>query len=143
MEKPIYNHRKAEEILRSSISLHKEIMEIVKAIDVLEHEHIKSLFKLKGWSTEEPISDRPLNKAWRYDAFKERVAIEVEKGGQAYRSFLKFMLGYNEGKIDLGIIILPYKESGTKGHPMSVTERELEDLRVILPMPILLIGIPI
>ena len=50
------------------------------------------------------------------------------------------MFGNNMGKVDVGVLVCPNKESGTRGHPMSVTERELTDLKNIISVPILLIG---
>lgn len=106
----------------------------------MKHNLIKEAFKNMGWKTEERISNRELEKAWRYDAFKNRVAIEIELS-TCYRSFLKFILGYNEGKIDVGVILTKDGQQKTRGHPMSVTERELKDLFTIIPVPIYLMGL--
>lgn len=58
-----------------------------------------------------------------------------------YRSFLKFILGYNIGKIDVGVILSRDGRQTTREHPMSVAKRELEDLFTIIPVPIYLMGL--
>ena len=100
-----FNHRQAEEILNSKKETLNEIRETVIDLSQWEHKQIKEDLKKKGWETEELISDRPLKKKWRFDAYKNKVAIEIE-GSTCYRSFLKFILGYNEGKIDVGVLII-------------------------------------
>lgn len=136
----IFNHRQAEEILNSKKETLDEVKETSIRLPQWDHDRIKEDLEKKGWKTEELISDRPLKKKWRFDAYKNKVAIEIE-GSTCYRSFLKFILGYNEGKIDVGVLITKNGKQSTRGHPRSVTERELEDLRTIIPVPIYLIGL--
>ena len=142
-----FNFRQAEEILNSK----KEIFDEIKAtIDGMlftplqkgDHDKIIQAFKSKGWTNEEKIS-QDLRKEWRYDAYKGRVAVEVDTKSGCYRSFLKFVLGYNLGKIDVGVVIV-YNMPDTESHHgrrFWVTRKELEDLKTIIPAPIFLIGI--
>jgi len=139
--KPPYNHRFAAEILQSK-GLYEEIINAVETVERFDSKLLESHFGKLEWTPQYRLSiKKETEKKWRYDAFKKGVALEIEKGGQAYRDFLKFMLGNNLGKVDVGVLICPYKESGTDGHPSSVTIRELNDLRNILSMPILVIGV--
>jgi hypothetical protein len=161
-----YNHRQAEEILNSKKETFDEIKTIISGLSLTpsekgDHKKIKEAFKSKGWNCEEPISNRvvtftptggilkgweSLEKGWRYDAFKNRIAVEIDTKAPSYRSFLKFILGYNEGKIDVGVILcyddryIP--KAQIKNLPrFTVREKELKDLFSIVPVPILLVGI--
>lgn len=137
-----FNHRQAEEILNSKKETLDEVREVVIELSQWDHNQIKDDLKQKGWETEELISVRPLEKKWRFDAYKNKVAIEIE-GSTCYRSFLKFILGYNEGKINVGILITKNGQQSTRGHPMSVAKRELKDFRTIIPVPIYLLGLSV
>jgi hypothetical protein len=106
----IISYRQAKEILESKRTIFKEIKDVIsnltlKPEDRFDHETIKEGFKNKKWDTEEKIAEG-LAKKWRYDAFKQRVAIEIDTNTPCYRSFLKFILGYNRNKIDVGVIIV-------------------------------------
>jgi len=143
----VFNFRQAEEILNSKKKNFDEIQEIIKGLTLTpwqekDHTIILQSFESKGWSREEKISE-DLEKAWRYDAYNERIAIEVNTKSLCHRSYLKFILGYNAGKIDVGVIIV-YDETEVKDPKRkiySITQRELKDLRTIIPVPILLMGI--
>jgi hypothetical protein len=124
--------------------LHNEIITLTELETELNHEILKRTFIEKGGSKEEHIKKHSkMEKDWKYDVFQNNVAVEIETVGTYYHSFLKFMLEYNISIVDVGALICPYKESGTRGHPMNVTERELKNLQNILPVPILLIDIPL
>lgn len=142
------NHRQAEEILSSKKHKRKfkEIESIIRNLTVRSkekvHDKIKTAFKNKNWHTEEEVSEGT-QKKWRYDAFKDRVAVEIDTNTPCYRSFLKFILGYNQGKIDVGVIIVHDVESRAhhKYRRFVTTRKELKDLFSIVPVPIFVMGI--
>jgi hypothetical protein len=146
-----YSFRHAEEILSSKNSTFKEIKDIISHLqldpwDENGHRKIKDALKNKGWLTEERIFKQSKVK-WRYDAYKDRVAIEIDLSGPCYRSFLKFGLGCNQDKIDVGVIIV-YDEfkiiprNPKKSKIFTYTRNVLEgDLSTIIHAPIFLMGI--
>jgi len=141
-----FNFRQGEEILNSKKERFDEIRRIIADLALIplkkgDHKIIQRAFRDKGWEKEERISSG-LEKGWQYDAYKAKIAVEIDTKTPCYRSFLKFILGYNLDKIDVGVIIV-YDEAeidNLKQKRFSVTQRELRDLRTIIPVPILLIG---
>ncbi|MEM2904799.1 MAG: hypothetical protein QW587_03570 [Candidatus Bathyarchaeia archaeon] len=131
----VFSHRQAEEILKSKLATYNAIKNLITGLPPnADHTAIKNAFKKMNWETEVRPSERELQKKWRYDAFRDMVAVEIDTGGTPYRSLLKFVLGYNEGKIHVGVTLCRHSE-------LKLRQRELEDLHVILPVPILVVGI--
>ena len=56
---------------------------------------------------------------------------------------MKFILGYNLDKIDVGVIMVYDNTKIENPHDkrFTTTQKELKDLRTIIPVPILLMGI--
>jgi hypothetical protein len=56
---------------------------------------------------------------------------------------LNFILGYNQGKIDVRVIIVynDRKIPSNEHHGFTVAKKELKNLFTIVPVPILLIGL--
>jgi hypothetical protein len=116
----------------------QEIVDIGKQfseIGHLSHEIMKQIFIDNKWETERSIPvidlyDKRGN--WRYDAYKDRIAIEVELSGrsQIFKDAFKFLIGEALGLIDVGIIMIrqnkekngPYFELVDKySHPIYET----------------------
>jgi len=142
-----FSHRQAREKLKSKLNTFREFREIIRNLTIApfekgDHWKIQNSFRSKGWKPEKTFAQK-LFKKWRYDAFKDRVAVEINTRSPCYRSVLKFILGVNQGEIDVGIIIVynDRKIPDDKHHLFSITERELKDLFTSVPVPILLIGL--
>lgn len=147
-----YSYRFAEEILNSKMALKNEIEDIINGLSinltsrVRPHDQIKNAFIQRNWSEEEKISERvPM----RHDLFKERVAIEIETSHfiHTYHDYLKFIAAFNEGRIDLGILII-YSDAYVKKHrlggdkpKLSKVKKDLNLFRLIIPVPIYVIGL--
>jgi len=149
-----YSYRFAEEILNSKLELKKEIEDIIRQIDAKTfqgnedkpHDIIKRAFINKGWSEEEIISEKIKMK---HDLFKQRIAIEIETSHivHTYKDYLKFLLSFNEDKIDVGILIV-YSDSYVKKYrlgsdkpKLSKVKKDLNLLRTVVPVPIYVIGL--
>ena len=113
------------------------------------HKVIQRAFKENaGWNTEEPISKKIKKK---HDLFKNQIAIEIETTNISgtYRDYLKFLKSFNEGKIDLGILIIFSDKFIKKHYPkgrnpkLSRVRNDLELFRLIIPVPILVIALDI
>jgi len=141
-----YSFHLALEILNSKTERFDEIKKTITDVTFKPgqkiHSEIQQALKSKGWKTEERVSKEELVKGWQYDAYKDRIAVEIDTGSPCYRSYLKLILGYNKNKIDVGVIIV-YHMPNMKGpyKRFKVTIKELKDLFTIIPVPIFLIGI--
>jgi len=73
--------------------------------DPRPHSVITNVFSKKGWRREEVASSVS---GMRYDLMKDKVAIEVETSHiiHSYKDYLKFLVGFNEGKIDVGVEVV-------------------------------------
>ncbi len=145
-----FSHRFAEEVLNAKLGLKREIEDILRNVAVTQqkgaHAVIQGAFVTAGWSDEEPIAKglRP-----RFDVYKDRVAVEIETSHRTntYKDLLKFLVGFNEGKIDLGVEVLwteQFKHTHrlNSGSPsLGILRSDLEMFRVIIPVPIFAIGI--
>jgi len=150
-----HNFRFAEEILNSKIALKTEIEDIINDLDIdpfgkderLPHKVIKKAFLERNWTDEQPISERS---KMRFDLYKERIGIEIETSHviHTYKDFLKFLVAFNDGKIDVGVEVV-YGDSFVKKHnlrpakpTMGKVKSDLETLfRPIIPVPIYVIGL--
>jgi len=113
-----YSYRHAEIILNSKYAIRKEIGTILKKLEVehgekrtsrtkvLPHDIIQKAFIEAGWSNEQLVSGDTVRKHF-FDLYKERVAIEIEfaRNEFLYRDYFRFLLAYNKGTIDVGVII--------------------------------------
>lgn len=150
-----YNFRFADEILNSKIALKTEIEDIIRRL-ILDpfgkgknspHKVIKNAFIQNNWSAEATISNRT---RMRFDLYKERIGIEIETSHiiHTYKDFLKFLVAFNDGKIDVGVEIV-YDDSFVRryglGHDkptIGKVKKDLETLfRPIIPVPIFVMGL--
>jgi hypothetical protein len=151
-----YNFRFAEEILYSQSDLKKEIKAVLDPLvidpnakgDNMPHRVIKAAFMEKGWSDEELLSTQS---KMRFDLYKNRIAIEIETSNivHCYKDYLKFLVGFNMQKIDVGVEIVYandyIKKHNPKKHAKPTLERVRYDLehlfRPIITVPIFVIGL--
>ena len=143
-----YAFRSADRVLQEKGDVFQEIYDLLQPIKLVNRDtkkvnnEIKSAFRLKSWNTEELVLH---GSQYRYDAFKNGIAIEVELSLHAYtyRDYFKFLLGNQIGKTDICILIVRHESAQTD--PAQVTfSRVLSDLEVfqkIIDIPILVIGI--
>jgi len=150
-----YNFRFAEEILNSKIALKTEIENILNGLNIdplgkgerSPHKTIKGAFLDRSWSDEQLISQRSKMK---FDLYKERIGIEIETSHiiHTYKDFLKFLVAFNDGNIDVGVEVV-YDNSFVKKYNLpparptiDKVKRDLETLfRPIIPVPIYVIGL--
>jgi len=152
-----HSFRFADEILNSKLHLKNEITSVLGSIPPISarddrtvlHKQIVEEFKKKGWTREELIAETPLITRMKFDLFKEKVAIEVEASHivHCYKDFLKFLVGFNDERIEVGALVVyadDYAKSlGGESLPtFGKVCRELETLfRSVIPVPILVIGL--
>lgn len=142
--------------MNSKLATFNEIGEILQSIqidptatgDQRPHRVLKRAFASRGWITEERISE---SEAMRFDAYKlsERIAIEFQTSHvvHCYKDYLKFMVGFNAEKIDLGIEMV-YSDQFVEDHSLppwkptlNKVSRELKSLfKPIITVPILVVG---
>ncbi|MCX7926348.1 MAG: hypothetical protein N2554_11155 [Fimbriimonadales bacterium] len=103
---------------------------------------LAKLLRQRGWQHEQhPTPECP---QLRFDLQKERVAVEIQMSDRAdcYNDFLKFLLAYNQGSIDVGVeIVYDDTVNGRNIPRISVVKRDLETYRQIFACPIWLIGL--
>lgn len=101
---------------------------------------LQEAFIKQGWNKEYSIPDTFL----RFDLYKNKVAIEIELTDPAdcYNDYLKFLLGYNSGLIEVGIeIVYDDTVSGENLPKLSKVRNDLTIFRRIIPCPIWVIGL--
>jgi Restriction endonuclease BglII len=98
------------EVIRNKAShIHKEIDYIINSVLQMTNTKtpvnpLKALFKEAGWSMEWKITDNIDN---RVDAYKERIAVELEFSNrdQCHRDFNRFLAAFKKNKIDAAVLI--------------------------------------
>jgi hypothetical protein len=162
-----YSHRFAEEILNSKFQLKSEIEFVLQSVHPISaredrktlHKTIIKQFKDKGWKTEETITYAPVvmeqmsitgppKTLMRFDLLKEKVAIEVQTSHvvHCYKDFLKFLVGFNDQAIDVGVEIVYADHAKSLGGgslpTLGKVSRELERMfYTVIPVPIFGIGL--
>jgi hypothetical protein len=80
------------------------------------------------------ISDR--RGRWRFDACKNRIAIELEfsSRAQVFKDAFKFLIGQAMSQIDVGVVMVR-EQLGTKGTPyLGSIRRDWHPIYTSLPM---------
>ena len=145
------SYRFAEEVMNSRLALKNEIDGLLQSYTGKmgkgsgAHEELLNLFAQKGWKKEHRVcSDSSLT----IDLFKERIGIEIELSHSMslFKDFLKFQMGFNADEIDIGIIVTHNQESAKRlfGYEVANIEKarkELESLRLVISVPIWVIGL--
>jgi len=103
---------------------------------------LEDLFVRKNWQRQQPVTSEHAH--LRFDLKKEKVAVEIQLSDPAdcYNDFLKFLLAYNLGVIEVAVEIV-YDDSvkGNNLPHLSKVRRDLEVYRRIIPCPIWVIGL--
>ena len=113
--------------------------EFAECTDQPDDRTVKTIFKKYGWKVEEPVEGiSVLDKRgrWRYDAYKDRIAVEVELSSrtQVFKDVLKFLIGQAMWQIDVGIIMVRERLQG-KGKPyLGSVERDSHAIYTTLSM---------
>jgi len=89
--------------------------EFSKESDHTDHNLLINIFRKYDWKVDTPFTYVKgiscLNKKgrWKYDALKDRIAVEVEFSNRyhIFKDTLKFLIGQSMDQIDTGIIIVP------------------------------------
>lgn len=105
---------------------------------VLNNESVKKVLEKHKWETDKPvegISIRDKRGRWKYDAYKNRVAVEVELSSrsQIFKDSFKFLIGQAMSQIDVGVIMVRKKLVRRKPYLGSV-ERDWHAIYTTLPM---------
>jgi len=121
----------------------KEIEEIGKefarASSDLDDKLIKTIFKQHDWKVEQPVEGISIidkRGRWRYDAYKDRIAVEVELSSrsQVFKDVYKMLIGQAMSQIDVGVIIVRKWLEG-KGKPyLGSVSRDSHAIYATLPM---------
>lgn len=130
--------------LRSNHWWKKEIEEIGKEFaeesDRLDYQLVKKLFKNRnGWEVEKPvegISIMDKSGRWRYDAYKNKIAVEVELSSrsQVFKDALKFLIGQAMSQIEVGVMMVRNRLE-ERGKPyLGSVERDSHAIYTSLPM---------
>lgn len=136
----IYSHNDADNILKRKNTLLEinEVAEEIASIKPLTSKKANDLFKKRGWNTEIVLL---LGTAYRQDAFKDRVLVEIDLRWSVidavHRNFLRAQELYNRGIIDVLIQI-----TGIEYEPQfDKVKRDIEQFKSVLTVPIYLIGL--
>lgn len=102
---------------------------------------VEKTFEKYRWNVNEPVKGiSVLDKRgrWKYDAYKDRVAVEVELSNRVsvFKDAFKFLIGQQMDQIDLGIIMVRrYLEKEKKRRPhLRSVERDWHAIYSSLPM---------
>jgi len=103
---------------------------------------LENLLAQKDWQRQQPVT--PNHPHLRFDLKKGEVAVEIQLSDPAdcYNDFLKFLLAYNLGVIEVAVEIV-YDDSvrGNNLPHLSKVRRDLEVYRCIISCPIWVIGL--
>lgn len=77
----------------------------------LDSDLAKEIFRDNGWEIEKPVEGISLwdkRGRWRYDAYKDKIAVEVELSSRSsvFKDTFKFLIGQATGQIEIGIIMV-------------------------------------
>jgi len=146
-----YDFKFAKTILQQHFPQH--LAEILQAIHSLNTplgravrptpaRQLAQLLIQHGWQPEQPIS--PNHDHLRFDLKKGRVAMEIQLSDPAdcYNDFLKFLLAYNLGVIDVAVEVV-YDDivQGRNLPHLGKVQRVLEVYRQVLSCPVWVIAL--
>ena len=155
-----HSYRHAELILNANYRIRKEIEDILNGLEVEHgerkgrksreqpHDIIQKAFVEKGWSKETLISEDVAHKQF-FDLYKEKVAVEIEfsRNEFLYRDYFRFLLAYNSGLIDVGVIITLDKKAkeqykyDTVRPDLDYAVDDFQWLKPVLAVPISVLGV--
>lgn len=113
--------------------------EFAKVTGTLNDKEVKKVFKNHQWEIDVPvegISEIDKSGRWKYDACKDRIAVEVELSSrsQIFKDAFKFLIGQAMYQIDLGIIMVR-EDMVRSGQPyLRLMEKYSHSITTTLPM---------
>lgn len=120
----------------------QKIEDIGEELSMISHrvndKYVKRIFKNYGWEVDKPvegISTLDKRGRWRFDAYKDRIAVEVELSSrtQVFKDAFKFLIGQAMNQIDIGIIMVRYHREGNRPYLGSV-DPDSHPILTTLPM---------
>jgi len=100
---------------------------------------IKILFQKHNWKVDEPVEGISVSDKrgrWRYDAYKDKVAVEVELSSrsQVFKDAFKFLIGQAMNQIDVGVVMV-WQHLERQGRPyLDSVARDWHAIYTSLPM---------
>ena len=113
--------------------------EFAEELAGLDDESAKGIFKKHHWKVDEPVEGISIldkRGRWKYDAFKNKIAVEVELSNrsQVFKDAFKFLIGQALGQIEIGIVMVR-KCLETQGRPyLGSVSRDSHAIYTTLPM---------
>ena len=113
--------------------------ELTENSEDLSDELVKRIFSKHNWGVDEPVAGISISDKrgrWKYDAYKDKIAVEVELSSrsQVFKDAFKFLIGQALSQIDVGIVIVrKYLEGKGKPYFGSVS-RDWHAIYTSLPM---------
>jgi len=97
------------------------------------------LFQKHNWKVDEPVEGISVSDKrgrWRYDAYKDKVAVEVELSSrsQVFKDAFKFLIGQAMNQIDVGVVMV-WQHLERQGRPyLDSVARDWHAIYTSLPM---------
>jgi len=119
--KPERRHHYAVFSLPPPLTFDREIQEVKSIVEsfkpnaVPPQDALKSLFRREdGWRPDYRFF--PQEGLWSFDAYKNRVAIEVlgENLDEVFKDCFKFLLAFKARKVRFGVIVVPHAKRSSK-----------------------------
>jgi len=105
----------------------------------LDDKSVKRIFEEHHWKVDEPVEGISIidrRGRWRYDAYKDKIAVEVELSSRShvFKDTSKMLIGQAMSQIDVGIVIVRKYLEG-KGKPyLGSVSRDWHAIYTTLPM---------
>lgn len=119
----------------------EEIAEIgnkFSKLKVLDNNQVKEIFRSHKWEVEWPvpgISPNDHKGRWKCDAYKDKVAVEVELSNrsQIFKDAFKFLIGEAMNKVEVGVIMIRRCRVGNKPY-FGIVDSYAHPIYCTLPM---------
>lgn len=105
----------------------------------LDDKSVKRIFKKHHWKVNEPVEGISIidkRGRWKYDAYKDKIAVEVELSSrsQVFKDTFKMLIGQAMSQIDVGVVMVRKYLEG-KGKPyLGSVGRDWHAIYTSLPM---------
>ena len=121
----------------------KEIEEIgrefVQKSRGLDDKWVKKVFRKHNWKVDEPVEGISISDKrgrWTYDAYKDKIAVEVELSSrsQVFKDAFKFLIGQAMSQVDVGVVMVR-RHLDKQGNPyLGSVGRDWHAIYTSLPM---------
>jgi hypothetical protein len=117
----------------------EEIGNELANLNQLDDKLMKQTFRKHEWKVDEPVDGIGLEDKrgrWKYDAYKNRIAVEVElsRRSQVFKDVFKFLIGQAMSQVEIGIVMVP-RNLIEKGQPhLGSVRRDSHAFYHTLPM---------